>query len=126
MHLHKKHKIGKKTLKHWIAKNPTANLIYADDEFRNVTSGSTTDPYECRKNSPNDKELNQGVAAVGYDKHENYLIKNSWGTSWGDGGYLLLKKGKECGLRKRVYRYNWAGRLGAMVGILVLGLMAAV
>jgi len=28
---------------------------------------------------------------VGYNKDE-YLVKNSWGTSWGDYGYIRVKR----------------------------------
>jgi C1A family cysteine protease len=36
--------------------------------------------------------INHAVLAVGYT--DNYfIVKNSWGTSWGESGYIFLKKG---------------------------------
>jgi len=44
------------------------------------------------------QQLNHAILAVGYtDKY--YIVKNSWGASWGDGGYIYLVRGKNmCGV----------------------------
>jgi len=47
---------------------------------------------DCNEN------LDHGVLAVGYDADSNYIVKNSWGTSWGVDGYITLAAGNTCGL----------------------------
>lgn len=52
---------------------------------------------------PCGKELNHGVLMVGYGP-DYYLIKNSWGTTWGEDGYIRMKRDRKndegiCGIR---------------------------
>lgn len=42
-------------------------------------------------------KLNHGVLLVGFDG-ANWNVKNSWGTTWGNQGYITLKGGNTCGL----------------------------
>jgi hypothetical protein len=52
--------------------------------------------------SSDPKKLDHGVAVVGYgtDGSDDYwTIRNSWGATWGEGGYVRLIRGKNaCGL----------------------------
>jgi len=72
-------------------KQPVAVAIEADTkEFQLYKSGIFT--AKCGAN------LDHGVLAVGYghDSASNldyYIVKNSWGTSWGDKGYIYFQKG---------------------------------
>ncbi|KAL9392378.1 hypothetical protein Peur_016301 [Populus x canadensis] len=42
-------------------------------------------------------DLNHAVTAIGYgtdsDGTDYWLVKNSWGTSWGDSGYMKMRRG---------------------------------
>jgi len=51
------------------------------------------------------REMEHDVLAVGYSDSGNYwLVKNSWGTNWGERGYIRIVRGKNmCGLADDVY-----------------------
>jgi len=66
---------------------PISIAIEADQrEFQLYKSGIFTG--QCGS------KLDHGVLLVGYGP-DYYLVKNSWGTSWGDGGYIKLGLGPE-------------------------------
>ena len=72
-----------------LAGGPVAVAIEADDEaFQFYHSGVLTG--DCGDN------LNHGVLAVGYgataEGQKFWKVKNSWGTAWGDHGYILLDR----------------------------------
>ncbi len=46
------------------------------------------------------KQLDHGVLAVGYTS-EYWVVKNSWGPTWGELGYIRLQFGtNQCGLNQ--------------------------
>jgi len=68
--------------------------VEANSNFQFYSSGVFSGP--CGKS------LNHGIAAVGYDlsgSQAHYIVRNSWGTSWGEGGYIRMAHGKNlCGI----------------------------
>lgn len=38
------------------------------------------------------------VTLTGYDADGNWIVRNSWGPSWGQNGYIILASGNTCGI----------------------------
>lgn len=45
--------------------------------------------------------IDHAVLLVGYTR-THWIVKNSWGTSWGDNGYGYIPKSNDCGLSRYV------------------------
>ncbi|XP_063384657.1 cathepsin O-like [Cydia fagiglandana] len=75
---------------------PVTALVWAELLF-SYDSGVIS--WHCQVN---EDELNHAVQIVGYDTTSNppyYIIKNSWGDDWGEGGYVRLAiGGNQCGI----------------------------
>ncbi|KAL3273551.1 hypothetical protein HHI36_014985 [Cryptolaemus montrouzieri] len=76
---------------------PISVAIDATNTLQRYDSGILND-RTC-----NSYSLNHGVLAVGYgtqDGTEYYIVKNSWGASWGENGYfrLVRNQNNKCGI----------------------------
>merc|ERR1719512_66150 len=88
-----------------VAQQPVSVAIEADQQvFQHYTGGVLTSSA-CGSN------LDHGVLVVGYgeDNGQKYWkVKNSWGASWGEEGYIRLVRGTgkdegqgQCGILKQ-------------------------
>uniref|UniRef100_A0A0D9V2V8 Cysteine proteinase n=1 Tax=Leersia perrieri TaxID=77586 RepID=A0A0D9V2V8_9ORYZ len=78
------------------ANQPMAVVVEASEpEFRHYRSGVYAGSAACGR------RLNHAVTVVGYgeaaDGEEYWLVKNQWGTWWGEGGYMRVARGGDAG-----------------------------
>lgn len=70
-------------LKQAVSKAPVSVAVEADSAVFQMYTGGVVDSTACGTS------LNHGVLAVGYTD-EYWIVKNSWGPSWGDKGYIKI------------------------------------
>jgi C1A family cysteine protease len=86
-------------LKAAVAKQPVSVAVDASGRNFQFYFGGIFSGF-CSRN------LNHGVTIVGYGEDsgiEYWIVKNSWGSKWGEDGYIKLKRGStdergECGI----------------------------
>jgi KDEL-tailed cysteine endopeptidase len=75
------------SLKAAVGKQPVSVAIEADTRYFQSYSGGILTSSSCGTN------LDHGVLVVGYGEENGqkyWLVKNSWGTTWGDKGYVKI------------------------------------
>ncbi|KAF4696159.1 hypothetical protein FOZ60_001838 [Perkinsus olseni] len=79
-------------LKKALVSGPVSLAVNVDENFHKYRSG-LFNASSCSVGA----NLNHGVVAVGYgttpEGHDYYIIRNSWGDSWGEDGYIYMKRG---------------------------------
>ena len=77
---------------------PTSVCFEVVDDFSGYTSGV----YSSTTCGNTQQDVNHAVLAVGYgteDGKDYWLVKNSWGTAWGDEGFFKIERGVNmCGI----------------------------
>jgi len=81
-----------------VAQQPVSIAIEADQSVFQLYSSGVLDSTSCGTT------LDHGVLLVGYGTDESlskdyWKVKNSWGTSWGESGYIRMVRGSNmCGI----------------------------
>uniref|UniRef100_A0A6G1SF32 Cathepsin L n=1 Tax=Aceria tosichella TaxID=561515 RepID=A0A6G1SF32_9ACAR len=84
-------------LKSFVARNgPIAIGVHVNDNFRHYKSGIFNDATCGHLQNPDHAAL---IVGFGIDPKEGeyWIVKNSWSTSWGEEGYIRIKRGL-CGI----------------------------
>jgi C1A family cysteine protease len=87
-------------IKQFLVQNGPLSVALNADLLMNYYGGIlTADSWEC-----DPEGLNHGVAIVGYGNEfgqEYWIVRNSWGESWGENGYFRIALGTGvCGINK--------------------------
>jgi len=77
---------GEAQLETWLNQQPVSVAIDASSQFSRYSGGVFSGP--CSSTS-----INHAVTAIGYTSSV-WLVRNSWGGSWGEGGYIQMKRGQ--------------------------------
>lgn len=92
--------VGDDLLYQALRHQPVSISIRAEnDGFRQYTGGIVDAASDCGV------DIDHAVLLVGYNKHDNaWIVKNSWGDSWGENGYVRIARegGKGiCGINQQ-------------------------
>ena len=72
--------------------NPVATMM-APGELGRYGESETTAFRNCPK-----EPFNHAITIVGQTEKKEWIVRNSWGSSFGKNGYFLLRGGNTCGV----------------------------
>jgi hypothetical protein len=85
-----------------VAQGPVATAITADTTAWQEYAGGIFTDDGC-----GDRQPDHGIAVVGYGSENGkpyWILKNTWGTTWGEKGYMRILRGKNlCRIADYVY-----------------------
>lgn len=94
---------NERLLREAVYRNPVAVSIEADTKTFQFYKSGILDSTNCGT------ELDHGVLAVGYGEEDGkkyWIVKNSWGSEWGENGYVRIGRSDDedsegvCGIAK--------------------------
>lgn len=92
-------KVANNRLKNHVFRQPVGAAIYATSALSTYKKGILTEEFlQC---SSTQRDVNHGVTIVGYGTVQNgdpakiwcteyWIVRNSWGTKWGEDGFFRL------------------------------------
>lgn len=93
----------------WLANNgPILARLDVDATWDNASAEPTLHVYR-----PETKHGGHAVALVGYTPH-GFIVRNSWGVDWGDGGYVFATNAYAAAAFTEAYGISLAGGAGVV------------
>lgn len=92
-----------------LAKGPFSTLVYSTNYYFQHYTGGILNVVGCTANYTNTSIVDHAVEYVGYgteNGQDYWLIKNSWGTDWGEEGYIRVQQeetGGVCNIQLYMY-----------------------
>jgi C1A family cysteine protease len=81
---------------HWVSGNSSAMMAATNKSAMSVAIYASARSFSTYKsgiytNATCSTDINHGVAVVGYSSNDQYwIVRNSWGTGWGESGYIRM------------------------------------
>lgn len=97
-------------------------IAASDSQFSSYSSGVLSCP-----NKKYSSDLDHAVQMIGYDQSNSWIIKNSWGTSWGVGGfgYISQDTNHDCGVLIEAYRLDGLRMVALAILLVVMTIVIA-